>query len=88
MAEAQLHINLLELRGIHVALKDFLPSIKRRLVQVLMDNTIAISSYNNKGGVGSWNLCLEALWLWKCLDYQGIFPVVNHLARYLNARAN
>ena len=39
LAEAQLHINLLELRAIRLVFKASLPSIKGRLVQVLTDHT-------------------------------------------------
>ena len=48
LAEALLHINLLDLRAI----------------QVFMDNTTAMWYCNKQGEVGLWTLCQEALRLW------------------------
>ena len=63
-AETVLHINLLDLRVIHLALKAFLPSIKGKLVQVFTNNTIAMWYCNKQGRVGLWTLCQEAWCLW------------------------
>ena len=82
------HINLLELPAIHLALQAFLPSIKGRLVQVLMDNTTAMWYCNKQGRVGPDVLCQEALQLWTWLERQGISLVAHHLAESLNARTD
>ena len=57
VAETRLHINLLELRAIHFGLMAFLPCVKGRLVQVLMDNTTAMWYCNKQGRVWSWVMC-------------------------------
>ena len=55
---------------------------------VLTDNTAAIWYGNKQGGMRSWTLCQEALHLWMWLERQGIFLVVQHLARFLKARVD
>ena len=87
-AESQLHINLLELRAIRLALKAFLRSLQGRLVQEFTDNTTAMWYSNKQGGMGTWTLCREAVRLWKWLEQQNIFLVVQHLAGSLNVRAD
>ena len=58
------------------------------LVQVLTDITTAYWYSDKHGEVGSWVLCQETLRLWRWLKGQGIFLIPNHLAGFLNARAN
>ncbi|KAJ1211174.1 hypothetical protein NDU88_006535 [Pleurodeles waltl] len=41
-AESGLHSNLLEIRAIWLALKEFLPAVKGKIVQVFTDNTTAM----------------------------------------------
>ena len=79
-AESPLHINILELRAIRLALKAFLLSLRGRLVQVFTNSTTTIRYCNKQGDVGSWTLCQEALRLWKWLEQQNIFLVIQHLA--------
>ena len=68
-AEARFHINLLELQGIRLTLKAFLPSIKGERVQVLTDYTIVMWYCNKQSVVWLLPLCQEALCLWNSLGH-------------------
>lgn len=54
------HINVLELRAIHLALGYFLPHLVDRHVLVRMDNEVAASYVNRQGGLTSPLLCKVA----------------------------
>lgn len=79
LQEQSLHINVLELRAIHLALRLFLPHIKDSMVQVATDNMAAIY-YVNKQGAHSFQLCAKIVRLcdWCILCY--IYPAALHLA--------
>ena len=60
------HINVLELRAVHLALQSFLPSLKDRHVLVRTDNATVVAYINHQGGVRSPRLhrVAERLLLW------------------------
>ena len=60
------HINVLELRAVHLALSQFLPFIRNRHVLVRTDNTTVVCYINRQGGVRSARLLQVAhrLLLW------------------------
>ena len=62
------HINVLELKAIHLALQRFLPAIQRNHVLVRSDNTSAVYHVNHQGGTKS-RRCLQVAeelltWAW------------------------
>lgn len=78
-SELLLHINIRELRAIHLACQAFLPHLRGHCVAVLTDNTTAMFYLNKQGGAQSLPLCQEALLLWDfCLAHS-----INLQASYL-----
>ena len=64
--EAELHINVLELKAIYLGLCSFLDETRNQHIQVYSDNTTAVCYINNLGGVKSIK-CHEiskAVWEW------------------------
>ncbi|MCP4366244.1 MAG: hypothetical protein GY800_13240, partial [Planctomycetes bacterium] len=66
LQEAQLTINELELKAVHLALKQFLPALAGKSVLISTDNQSAVAYINKKGGTRSYPLCrlAEHLWYW------------------------
>ena len=58
--ESLLHINTLELRAVHLALRGFLPALEGRHVLVRTDNTSTVYHVNHQGGVRSLQSLREA----------------------------
>ncbi len=60
------HINVLELRTIHLALMHFLPMLQGRQVLVRTDSTTAAAYVIRQGGLGSprWSRMAHRLWTW------------------------
>ncbi|KAM7182065.1 uncharacterized protein RBU57_000616 [Macrochelys suwanniensis] len=68
--EITLHVNIKELRAIHLACQAFLPRLRDHCVEVLTDNTTAMFYLNKQGGARSSPLSQEALLLWElCLAH-------------------
>ena len=59
--ESKRHINFLELKGIHLAIKNFLPKLKSMNISIRCDNSTSIYYLNKIGGTHSQALCLLAL---------------------------
>ncbi|XP_041934156.1 uncharacterized protein LOC121696989 [Alosa sapidissima] len=62
------HINVLELKAIHLALQRFLPGLRSQHVLVRSDSTSAVYHVNHQGGTRSWR-CLQVAeellsWAW------------------------
>lgn len=55
------HINVLELRAVHMALQLFLPFLRGRHVLVRSDNVSTVSNINHQGGTRSARL-LQVSW--------------------------
>ena len=64
--ESRLHINFLELKAVLLALKEFKPLCRGRVVLVATDNTTVVAYINKEGGMHSGSLC--AL-LWRLLSW-------------------
>lgn len=47
------HINVLELRAVHLALRHFIPCLRRKHVLVRLDNIPTVSYINHQGGTKS-----------------------------------
>ena len=60
VTESNLHINILELRAIHLALKHWTSLVMNKTVAVCSDNTTALSYIKKEGGTKSRALYLEA----------------------------
>ena len=59
------HINVLELRAVLLALRQFLPRLTGHHVIVRTDSTVAAAYINRQGGLGSLVLCKLATKLWQ-----------------------
>lgn len=77
--ELALHINVRDLKAIHLACGVFLPQLSHQVVQVLMDNTVSMFHVNRQGGAWSSALCQEALWLWEFCIQHAIHVEALHL---------
>ena len=77
--EALLHINLLELKAIHLSLMSFLPSLAHTTVHIFSDNSTAVHYLQNRGGTRSFPMCRLALQLWHFLLENDIQALVSHI---------
>ena len=59
-AERALHINLLELKAIHLGLLHFEDFLQGQSIAIFSDNTTALSYLLRQGGTRSWSLNIEA----------------------------
>ncbi|XP_061576587.1 uncharacterized protein LOC133442594 [Cololabis saira] len=59
------HINVLELKAVLLALREFLPRLRGHHVIVRTDSTVAAAYINRQGGLGSPVLCKLATTLWQ-----------------------
>ena len=82
--ESKLHINLLELKAVFLALKEFQDLCVGKIVLVATDNTTVVSYINKEGGMRSGPLC-ALLWriLTWCFQRQ-----VTHKARHIPGHLN
>ncbi|XP_024071350.2 uncharacterized protein LOC112117576 [Terrapene carolina triunguis] len=83
-----LHINVKELRAIHLACTAFLTHFHGRVVRVLTDNTAAMYYINKQGGTHSLALCWEALALWEFCIAHDISLRAAHLPGVRNMQAD
>ena len=83
-SESALHINLLELKAVLLALKQFEQLCCNQIVLVCTDNTTVVSYINKEGGMKSGSLCalLWRLMLW-CNQRQIVLRA-RHIAGHLN----
>ena len=66
LPESRLHINLLELKAVLLALKEFQNLVSGKIVLIATDNTTVVAYINKQGGMRSGSLC--AL-LWRILSW-------------------
>ena len=87
-SESALHINLLELKAVLLALKQFEQLCCNQIILVCTDNTTVVSYINKEGGMRSGSLCalLWRLLLW-CNQRQIILRA-RHIPGHLNVIAN
>lgn len=57
--ESQMHINNLELKVVHLALKHWKSKVSGKTVLIATDNTTVVAYINKQGGTQSRSLCLE-----------------------------
>ena len=87
-SEADLHINILELKAVFLALKAFLPTVRYKPVMLRTDNTTVAAYIKKQGGTRSPHMTV-IIWdlLWWCRD-NGITLTVSHISGALNVRAD
>ena len=87
-SEGELHINLLELKAVLLALKQFEQLCWSQTILVCTDNTIVVSYINKEGGMKSGSLCalLWRLLLW-CNQRQIVLRA-RHIPGHLNVIAD
>ena len=86
--EISLHINALEMMDILYALKTFKGIIRGKHVQVLTDNTCAVSHISNIGGSCSLdcNDITQQIWMW-CKE-NAVWISVSHIPKIMNTEAD
>ena len=87
-SEADLHINILELKAVFLALKAFLPAVRYKPVMLRTDNTTVAAYIKKQGGTRSPHMTV-IIWdlLWWCRD-NGITLTVSHISGARNVRAD
>ena len=86
--ESNLHINVLELKAVLLALRQFKSLVSNKIVLVATDNTTVVAYVNKEGGMRSGALC--AL-LWRLLawcDRHGVTLKARHIPGRLNVVAD
>ena len=86
-AEGQFHINYLELLAAFLALKTFANN-QKGLILLKIDNVMAVTYINQKGGTHSTQLCNLALQIWEWCIQKGIMLQAEHLPGNLNVVAD
>lgn len=86
--EAKHHMNWLELKGAFLALQCFAKGYQRAHILLRMDNHVAISYINKRGGTRSRALCDLALHLWEWCLKRTITVEALHLPGVQNVRAD
>lgn len=93
--ERDLHINVLELRAVHLALRHFLPYLKKKHVLIRSDNTTAVFHINHQGGVRSAELlkASQDLLMWAASRLSSLRAMYlpgerNQLADFLSRRSS
>ena len=78
-AEKLLHINILELKGVFLALQALLGNKSSITVSLNMDNSMAVAYINHKRGTHSPHLVQLALDFWNWCIQRDIFVVAHHV---------
>ncbi len=85
--EANLHINILELKAAIFAVFAFCKEMKNKVIKIYSDNTTTVTYLNNMGGTKEdLNDLTRQLWLW-CLDNKN-FIICSHLPGVNNGDAD
>ena len=82
------HINLLELRAVHLALKSFLPAISSSSRLLQMDNTTTMHYLNKQRGTCVRPLSIEAQTIWRWLTATNLTITAVHLPGVQNVEAD
>ena len=88
MKEKSLHINVLELKAVFLALKNFQDFIQNKRLLIATDNATVVSYLNKQGGTHSWDMCLL---VWRILAYcnpRNILIRARHIQGCLNVIAD
>ena len=86
--EAAHHINYLELLAAFLAIKAFGKDWRDKAVLLRLDNIMAVSHINHKGGTTSPQLCKLAITMWTWCISQNITLTAEHLPGHLNVTAD
>ena len=87
--ESRAHINVLELKAAYLAIQAFVKETMRpRHIQVLMDNTTAVSYINKRGGTHSPTLASLALEIWNFCISRRIWITARHVPGVTNIEAD
>jgi hypothetical protein len=86
--QSKLHINLLELKAVHLCLRHFSLRLQGKTVLVRSDNTTVVQYINKQGGTKSSSLCIEAWNLWQLAIQNNIVLKAVHLPGIQNCLAD
>ena len=85
---AQLHINRLELKAVHLACQEFKEALQGRTTRVFIDNTTAVAYIRKQGGTKSCALTQDARKLLLWCDSQDMTLIPVHIAGVMNVEAD
>lgn len=74
-----MHINILELRAIHLACQTFLPIIRSWHIQLLSNNMTAVVYIKKQSSTQSPSFCVKAIHLWNRCPRHGVTLHAVHL---------
>lgn len=77
--EADLHINILELKAVFYCVSSFIEELKDSSLQILSDNMTTVYYINKIGGTHSEDLCLLSVDLWQILLLNNIKCFAFHI---------
>jgi ribonuclease HI len=87
-AQADLHINHLELTAAIYALQSFVGEAQGHSVQIYLDNSTAVCYVNKGGGTRSSDLTKIAKWLAEFCEHQNLTIKAVHLPGVMNVEAD
>ena len=87
-AQANQHINLLELEAVFPSIAGFLPHFKSQVVRLMWDNTVVVLYINREGGTKSFRLTCLMICLLKFCDQKDIRFMAVHLLGSHNIQAD
>ena len=82
--EANLHINILELKGVFLPIRSFQTHLVTKRVLVASDNATVVSYLNKQGGTHSLEVCLMIWHLMTFCNPRAILLRAQHIQSYLN----
>lgn len=86
--EADQHINLLEMRAVLLALKEWAPLLRGKVIAWYADNKTVVAYLLKEGGTRSWSLCLLTKEVFRILDRWAITIRPAYLKGIANAGAD
>ncbi len=86
--QAQLHINVLELKAVSLAIHSLMPLLRGKCVMVASDNSTVVAYIRKQGGTHSWSLFVETWELFHLCQRNGISIRVRHIPGRLNVIAD
>jgi len=87
-AEKTLHINVLELKAIHLGLKSLCRDLKGTHIKVLSDNSTSVFCINNMGSCASMSCDFETKMIWNWAIERNIWISASHIPGSQNTEAD
>ena len=88
VAEAECHINFLELKAVLYAIREFLPQLRGKNLKIFSDNSTTVQYLKKMGGTHSKSLCFLTIEIWKLLMENKTKILVSHISGKNNIKAD